>query len=47
MRWVGHVAYMGEERGLCRVLVVKPERKRPLGYLGIDGWIMLGWISRR
>jgi len=24
MRWVGHVARMGEERGVCRVLVGKP-----------------------
>ena len=31
MRWVGHVARMGEERGLYRVLVGKPEGKRPLG----------------
>ena len=31
MRWVGHVAHMTEERGACRVLVVKPEGKRPLG----------------
>jgi len=31
MRWVGHVARMGERRGVCRVLVGKPERKRPLG----------------
>jgi len=31
MRWVGHVARMGEERGAYRVLVVKPEGKRPLG----------------
>ena len=31
MRWDGHVARMGEERGLCRVLVGKPEGKRPLG----------------
>ena len=29
MRWVGHVARMGERRGLYRVLVVKPEGKRP------------------
>ena len=27
----GHVAHMGEERGVYRVLVGKPERKRPLG----------------
>jgi hypothetical protein len=31
MRWAGHVARMGEERKLCKVLVRKPEGKRPLG----------------
>ena len=31
MRWAGHVACMGEERGAYRVLVGKPEGKRPLG----------------
>jgi len=31
MRWVGHVARMGEKRGIYRVLVGKPEGKRPLG----------------
>jgi hypothetical protein len=31
MRWAGHVARMGEERGVYTVLVWKPERKRPLG----------------
>jgi len=30
MRWAGHVARMGEERGVYRVLVEKPEGKRPL-----------------
>jgi len=30
MRWVGHVALMGERIGVCRVLVGKPEGKRPL-----------------
>ena len=30
MRWAGHVACMGEERGVYRVLVGKPEGKRPL-----------------
>ena len=29
--WFGHVARMGEERGVYRVLVGKPEGKRPLG----------------
>jgi len=31
MRWAAHVARMGEERGTYRVLVGKPEGKRPLG----------------
>ena len=31
MRWAGHVARMGEERGAYKVLVGKPEGKRPLG----------------
>ena len=30
MRWAGHVARMGEERGVYRVFVGKPEGKRPL-----------------
>ena len=31
MRWAGHVARMGEGRGVHRVLIGKPEGKRPLG----------------
>jgi len=31
MRWARHVARMGEEKGVYRVLVGKPEGKRPLG----------------
>jgi len=30
MRWAGHVACMGEERGAYRVLVGEPEGRRPL-----------------
>jgi hypothetical protein len=30
MRWTGHVARMGERRGVYRILVGKPERERPL-----------------
>jgi hypothetical protein len=33
IRWAGHVARMGEERKLYKVLVGKPEGKRPLGRL--------------
>jgi hypothetical protein len=31
IRWVGHVAHMGEGRGVYMVLVGRPEGKRPLG----------------
>jgi hypothetical protein len=31
MKWAGHVARMGEERKMYKVLVGKPEGKRPLG----------------
>jgi hypothetical protein len=31
MRWAGHVARMGETRNAYRILVGKPERKRPQG----------------
>jgi len=30
-----------------RVFVGKPEGKNHCGDLGVDGWIILGWISRR
>jgi hypothetical protein len=31
MRWKGHVAYMGEKKGIYRVLMGRTEGKRPLG----------------
>jgi hypothetical protein len=31
MRWAGHVACVGDRRGVFRVFVGKPEGKRPLG----------------
>jgi len=37
MRWAGHVARMGVERGVHSVLVWKPEGKSPLGDLDVDG----------
>jgi hypothetical protein len=57
MRWVGHVAHMGEERKVYRFLVKKPEGKRPRGrprrrwedgirmYLGEIGWRSVEWIE--
>jgi hypothetical protein len=31
MRWVGHVAHMGEVRGAYNIMVGRPEGRRPLG----------------
>ena len=45
--WTGHVACMGERRGVYRVLVGKPEGKRPMGRPGADGRIILRWIFRK
>ena len=47
VRWAGHVARMGEERGVCRVLVGKPDGKNHWEDLDVDRWIIIGWISRR
>jgi hypothetical protein len=45
MRWVGHVARMGEVSGAYNILVGRPEGRRPLGkHLGIDGRTTLRWI---
>jgi hypothetical protein len=38
---------MGEEKGAYRVWVGKPEGKSHWEDLGVDGWIILGCISRR
>jgi hypothetical protein len=57
MRWAGHVARMGEKRNAYRLLVGKPEGKRPLGRprrrwgdnirmdLGEVGWGDVDWIG--
>jgi hypothetical protein len=57
MRWAGHVARMGEERKVYRVLMGKSEGKRPLGRprrrwedrirmdLGETGWGSVDWIQ--
>jgi len=47
MRWAWHVGRMGEERGVCRVLVGNRRERDHWGDFGVDGWIILGWISRR
>ena len=57
LKWEGHVARMGKRRGVYRVLVGKPEGKRPLGRprrrweddIKIDlqevGWRGMDWIE--
>jgi hypothetical protein len=57
MRWVGHVARMGDKRNAYRLLVGKPEGKIPLGRprcrcvdnirmdLGEVGWSDVDWID--
>jgi len=45
--WVGHVARVGERRGICRVLVGKPQGKRPLGRTRRRWGIILGLILRK
>jgi hypothetical protein len=44
LRRAGHVACMGERRGAYRVLVRKPERKRPFEKPSVDDRIILKWI---
>jgi hypothetical protein len=47
MRWMGHIVRMGESRGVYKVLVWKPEGRRPLGRPGCNGRIILRWIFRK
>jgi hypothetical protein len=47
MRWAGYVARMGETRNVYRILVGKPEYKRPLGRPRLGGWIILKWILEK
>jgi hypothetical protein len=57
MRWAGHVVRIGETRNASRILMGKPEGKRPLGRprrrwvdnikmdLGEVGWDGMDWIE--
>jgi len=45
--WTGHVARLGKRREVCKILVGKPEEKRPLGRPRIDGRIIIIWIFRK
>jgi hypothetical protein len=45
--WAGHVYHMGEERTVYRILMEKPEGKRPLEDLDIGGKIILKCTLQR
>jgi len=47
MRWAGHVARMDEERGCIGSWWGNWRERDHWGDLGIDGWIILRWLSRR
>jgi hypothetical protein len=47
MRWAGHVARMGEERGCIGSWWGNRRERDHWGDLGVDGWIISGRISRR
>jgi len=47
MRWAGQVARIGEERVCIGSWWENRREGDHCGDLGVDGWIILGWISRR
>jgi len=46
-RWAGHVVRMGEERGCIGSWWGNRRERDHWRDLGVDGWIILGWICRR
>ena len=47
MRWAGHMARMGRRGGRIGSWWVNRTERYHWGDLGVDGCIILGWISRR
>jgi len=47
MRWAGHVTRMGEERGCIGSWWGNRRERDHWEDVGVDGWLILGWISRR
>jgi hypothetical protein len=47
MRWAGHVARMGEGRGVYRVLWGNLKERDYWGDSGVNGRIILKWIFRK
>jgi len=46
MRWAGHVASMGNRRGVFRILLGNVRKRGHLGDPGVDGWMTLRGIIR-
>jgi len=46
MRWAGHVARTGEERGCIGSWWGNRMEREHWRDLGVDGWIILGWMDR-
>jgi hypothetical protein len=44
MSWTGHVAGTGKMRNVYKIVVGKPEGKKPFEDLGVDTGIILKWI---
>jgi len=47
MRWAGHLARVDEERGCIGSCWENWRERDQWEDQGVDGWIILGWISRR
>jgi hypothetical protein len=47
MKWAVYVARMAEKRNAYRILVGKPEGKRPREDQDVCGWTILKWILER
>jgi hypothetical protein len=47
IRWSGHVARIVEKRNECRILMVKPEGKKPRARRRVGGRIILKWIIKK
>jgi hypothetical protein len=47
IRWAGHMARVGEDRGCVGSCWENRRERDHWGDLGVDGWIILGCISRR
>jgi hypothetical protein len=46
-RWARHVIHMGQKRNACKVLMGKPEGKKPLGRPRNGGSMILRWILEK